>query len=57
MSCRPVLFVNADTRESALSPDYFVGGKTEGLRAEVRDQLAAKLTEQLMDKLQSAAVQ
>ncbi len=50
-TCQPVLFVNAEARKTALSPDYFADGRTSGVRAEVRDELAAKLTEQLMEKL------
>ncbi len=50
-NCQPVLFVNTEARQTAFSPDYFAEGKTTGVRAEVRDQLAAKLTEQLMERL------
>jgi hypothetical protein len=50
-TCQPVFFVNAETRDSAMSPDFFVDGKTMGLRAKVRDELVAGLNDQLISKL------
>lgn len=55
-TCEPVLFVNTDTKNSATSPDFLTQGKTIGLQANIRDQLAAKLTDQLLDQLACAAV-
>ncbi|HUA65130.1 MAG TPA: hypothetical protein VME24_04735, partial [Alphaproteobacteria bacterium] len=55
-TCRPVLFVSADTRTSGMSPDFLVNGKTAALDAQVRDQLAAKLTEQFLNRLGACAV-
>ena len=54
--CQPIFFADADASQTRLSPDYFCDGKKVGLQATVRDQLAAKLTEQLMDKLSAAAI-
>ena len=54
-TCRPILFVSADAKDSASSPDYLSSGKTMSMEAAVRDQLAAKLTEQLLNSLSSAA--
>jgi hypothetical protein len=55
-TCKPVLFVSADTRTSALSPDFLVDGKTAALDAQVRDVLAAKLTDQFLNRLSACAV-
>lgn len=50
-TCQPVFFVNAEKRDSAMSPDFFVDGKTMGLRVKVRDELVAELNHQLINKL------
>lgn len=50
-TCQPVFFVNAEKRDSALSPDFLVGGKTAGLRVKVRDGLVVGLNDQLINKL------
>ena len=50
-TCRPVLFVSADVRGSSFSPDFFVDGKTTGLRSKVRDELIDKLGDQFINKL------
>jgi hypothetical protein len=50
-TCRPVLFVSADVRGSSFSPDFFVDGKTKGLRSKVRDELVDKLGDQFINKL------
>jgi len=52
---RPVLFVSADTRTSALSPDFLVTGKTAALDAQVRDELAGKLGDQLLNHLTASS--
>jgi uncharacterized membrane protein (UPF0136 family) len=54
-TCRPVLFVSADSRTTGMSPDFLVDGKTAALDAQVRDQLAAKLTDQFLDRLATCA--
>lgn len=50
-TCRPVLFVSVDVRDSSFSPDFFVDGKTTGLRSKVRDELIDKLGDQFISKL------
>ena len=50
-TCQPVLFVNSEAKDSAGSPDFLSNGKTTALRVKVRDELVAKLTDQLLDKL------
>ncbi len=54
-TCRPVLFVSADTHISGMSPDFLVDGKTAALDAQVRDQLAAKLTDRFLTQLTACA--
>jgi len=48
---RPVFFVNAECKASALSPDFLSAGKTTDLRVQVRDELAKKLSERLQKEL------
>jgi hypothetical protein len=55
-TCQPVLFVSADAKNSAASPDYLADGKTISMEANVRDQLAAKLTEVLLNNLSETTV-
>jgi hypothetical protein len=50
-TCRPVFFINADARGTALCPDFFADGKTPALRSKVRDELVDKLNDQLINKL------
>jgi hypothetical protein len=56
-TCRPVLFVNSEAKDSEVSPDLLVNGKTTALRVKVRDELVAKLTDQFVDKLGQLANQ
>jgi hypothetical protein len=55
-TCKPVLFVSADTHTSVLSPDFLVEGKTTTLDAKVRDELAAKLADQFLNQLTTCSV-
>lgn len=50
-TCRPVLFVSAESRTAAMSPDFLVEGKTAALDARVRDDLAVKLGDQFLNQL------
>jgi hypothetical protein len=56
-TCRPVLFVSADTRTVALSPDFLDDGKTVTLQARVRDELAGKLADRFLERLTACAGQ
>lgn len=47
----PVLFASVDAKKTAGSPDYLAAGKTNEMRAQVRDELIAKLTGELLKKL------
>lgn len=55
-TCRPVLFVSADTRATAMSPDFLVDGKTAALDAHARDDLAGKLVDRFLSQLSGASV-
>jgi hypothetical protein len=48
---QPVFFVNAEYQESALSPDFLSAGKTTNMRAQVRSELATKLSKALQKEL------
>jgi|GEM_PF-909961 hypothetical protein len=54
-TCRPVLFVSANTHTSAMSPDFLVDGKTTAVDAQVRDELATKLGDQFLNRLTACA--
>lgn len=47
----PVIFVSAEAKDSALSPDGLADGKTTGMRVQVRDELIGKLSDELLKKL------
>jgi hypothetical protein len=49
-----VLFVNADARRTGRSPSYLASGKTDALLTELRDEITATLTTELLQKLASA---
>jgi hypothetical protein len=53
---RPVLFVSADSSTAAMSPDFLIDGKTAALDARVRDELAAKLGDQFLNRLTACSV-
>ncbi len=48
---QPIAFVNAECQETQLSPDEMANGATADLSAKVRDQVAAKLGDGLLQKL------
>jgi len=48
---QPIIFVNAETNRSALSPDFLVDGKTTSMRVQARDELVGKLSDELLEKL------
>jgi hypothetical protein len=54
-TCRPVLFVSADSHTAGMSPDFLVDGKTAALDARARDELAAKLGDQFLNRLTACA--
>jgi len=47
----PVFFVTTEDKRSGSSPSYLVSGKTESLRAGLRDEVNRLLTQELMQKL------
>ena len=50
-TANPVFFVTVEEKRSGASPSYLVSGKTEALRAELRDDVIRALTEELTQKL------
>lgn len=55
-TCRPVLFVSADSHAAAMSPDFLVDGKTAALDVQVRNELAARLGDQFLNHLTACTV-
>ncbi len=53
---QPVFLVNAEYKESALSPDCLFSGKTTEMRVHARDALARKLGEELQKQLTRGAL-
>jgi hypothetical protein len=50
-TAEPIFFVTVEEKRSGSSPSYLVSGKTESLRAELRDEVTRSLTRELMQKL------
>jgi len=48
---QPVLFVNADNKQSNYCPDFFSNEKTMDMRVQARDELVLKLQDGLLKKL------
>jgi hypothetical protein len=52
-TAEPVFFVSVDAQASEMTPDYLAEGKTEDMRAQLRDELIDKLTAELLNKITS----
>jgi len=52
-ACDPQLLVNVDAKRTAASPTNLTNGKTDTLRAQLRDELIAALADELLRKLAS----
>jgi hypothetical protein len=52
---QPVFCVNAEYKESALSPDYLSGGKTMDMRVQAQDEFVKTLSNMLLKKLAGGA--
>ena len=50
-TARPVFFLSAEGKKSALTPDWLADGKTKELQTQLRDELVGKLTDDLLAKL------
>ena len=52
-ACEPALLVNVDAKRSSHSPTYLADGKTDTLRAALRDELTVALADELLRTLAS----
>ncbi|MGA9777774.1 MAG: hypothetical protein WBS33_05840 [Verrucomicrobiia bacterium] len=52
-TAEPVFFVSVEAKTSEMTPDYLAEGKTEDMRAQLRDELTDKLTAELLNKITS----
>jgi hypothetical protein len=50
-TCEPVLLVSVDAKRSVHSPTYLADGKTDTLRAVLRDELTSALADELLRTL------
>lgn len=50
-TAKPVFFLNAEGKKSALTPDWLADGKTKELQTQLRAELVSQLTDDLLAKL------